>query len=134
MTRRRDIWGVPNPFPGGPTESGLGSALTILPFSRRLGLTVVLGIALLLPACSSIEFPAVHDMPTARPAAERLSADEQKKAEAELLAARDIQRTGTAPPPPAATAAKPPAAAAPATKKPTVAPTREAAAGNEQKP
>jgi hypothetical protein len=63
-------------------------------------------------------------MPAARPAAERLSAEDQKKAEAELMAARDIQRTGTVPPPAAGTAKK----------KPAGAPTREAAAGNGQKP
>jgi hypothetical protein len=71
-------------------------------------------------------------MPSARPAADRLSAEEQKKAEAELVAARDIQRTGTLPPP--AIAAKPAAPATVAKKKPAAPPTREAAAGNGPNP
>jgi hypothetical protein len=81
-------------------------------------------------------FPAIHDVPSPRSAA-TLNAEEQKKAETELIAARESQRTGTIPPPPVVAAKAKPAAspAATASKKPhNPAVTREAAAGNGQNP
>ena len=124
MTRGQDIWEAERPFLHRRDLSVPVLQRILRPSRRPRHLLVAIGLALALPACSSVEFPAVHDMPAARPAAERLSAEDQKKAEAELVAARDIQRTGTLPPP-APVAAK---------KKPAAAPTREAAAGNTQKP
>jgi hypothetical protein len=126
MKREWDIWKAEKPFPHRRRRSAAALQAVLLSSRRprNLLLPLSLALALTLPACSSVEFPAVHEMPAARPAAERLSAEDQKKAEAELMAARDIQRTGIVPPP----------ATASAKKKPASAPTREAAAGNGQKP
>jgi hypothetical protein len=82
------------------------------------------------------EFPAVHDTPSPRSAA-TLSTEEQKKAESELVAARESQKTGTIPPPPVAAAPPKPAAqpAQAAKKKPAPsAQAREATAGSGQNP
>jgi hypothetical protein len=90
---------------------------------------------MLLSACSSVEYPAVHDVPSARPAP-TLSAEEQKKVESDLTAARESQRAGNLPPPVVTAApAKPATAPAEAAKKkPAAADSREAAAGNDKKP
>jgi hypothetical protein len=133
MTCGQDMRGAADPLPRRRDQSALALQPVLRPFSRPRNLILAAGVALSLAACSGVDFPAVHDMPTARPAADRLSAEEQKKAEAELVAARDIQRTGTLPPP-AVTAAKPAAATVVAKKKPAAAPTREAAAGNGPNP
>jgi hypothetical protein len=82
------------------------------------------------------EFPAVHDTPSPRAAA-TLSAEEQKKAESELVAARETQKTGTIPAPPVAAApAKPVAQPTPTAKKKPVVPAteHEATAGGGPKP
>jgi hypothetical protein len=90
---------------------------------------------LLLSACSSVQYPAVHDVPSARPAP-TLSPEEQKKVESDLAAARESQRAGNLPPP--AVAAAPAKPATPPTeaakKKPASADGREATAGNDKKP
>lgn len=127
--------------------------------SLSLNLFALAGLGLLLSACASgsvidslpstiaepagapkrvaaPDFPAIHDVPSPRSAA-TLNAEEQKKAESELIAARESQRTGTIPPPTVAAAPAKSAAAAPqaAKKRPTATDAkREAAARNGQNP
>jgi hypothetical protein len=162
MASGRDIAGSPNPFSRRNARFAPAPGYPAGRFLRRAELILILsvGMGILLSACSSAplidslpsaigepaaapkraavapEFPAVHDTPSPRAAA-TLSTEEQKKAESELVAARESQKTGTIPPPPVAAAPPKPAAqpAQAAKKKPAPsAQAREAAAGSGQNP
>jgi hypothetical protein len=160
MASGRDFAGYPNPFSRRNARLALGRDYPGGLSFRRVGLILSVGIGVLLSACSSAplidslpsaigepagapkraavapEFPAVHDTPSPRSAA-TLSTEEQKKAESELVAARESQKTGTIPPPPAAATPVKPAAQPPqAAKKKPVPPVaaREATAGSGQNP
>jgi hypothetical protein len=157
-----DIAGARNPVSRRRNEfyPQSGGGYPARPGLWQVNLLISVSLGLLLSACSSAsvidnlpssiaepagapkrtvgasEFPAVHDTPSPRAAA-TLSAEEQKKAESELVAARETQKTGTIPPPPAAAAPVKPVSPAiqTAKKKPgTPAATREATAGSDPKP
>src|SRR5215207_239354 len=160
MASGRDIADSPNPFSRGNACFAVGRDYPGGLSFRQGGLILSVGIGILLSACSSAplidslpspigepagapkrtavapEFPAVHDTPSPRSAA-TLSTEEQKKAESELVAARESQKTGTIPLPPVAAAPPKPAVQPPqAAKKKPVPPAaaREAAAGSGQNP
>jgi hypothetical protein len=160
MVSERDIAGSQNPFSRHHGQSDPQPELSARSPRRRVSLFFCASIGLVLSACSSApvidslpsviaepagapkraavapEFPAVHDTPSPRSAA-TLTAEEQKKLESELVAARESQKTGTIPPPAVATApVKPvPQPTQTAKKKPSAPATaQEATAGSGQKP
>jgi hypothetical protein len=160
MASGRDFAGSPDPFSRRNARLALGLRYHAYLSLRHVSLAVSLGIGILLSACSSApmidslpsaigepaaapkraavapDFPAVHDTPSPRAAA-TLSTEEQKKAESELVAARESQKTGTIPPPPVAAAPPTPTAQPPQTAKKKPVPSaaaREAAAGSGQNP
>jgi hypothetical protein len=160
MASGRDNAGSANPFSRRNVRFRFGQNYPTRLSLRQISVIFSVGLGILLSACSSAplidslpsaigeptgapkraavapEFPAVHNTPSPRSAA-TLSTEEQKKAESELVAARETQKTGTIPPPAVAAAPAKPAAQPPETakKKPiSPAPAREAAAGSGQKP
>jgi hypothetical protein len=135
MPSARDIVAFGNSLLRRSRGLRIGRGHTSAFLSRPLFSACVIAAGMLLSACSSVEYPAVHDVPSARPAP-TLSPEEQKKVESDLAAARESQRAGNLPPPavaaaPASQATKPAEAAK---KKPAGADSREAAAGNDKKP
>jgi hypothetical protein len=161
MVSERDIAGSQNPFSRHRGEFHRQPRYPARSPRWGASLIIFVSIGLVLSACSSAsvidslpgaigepvdapkraamapEFPAVYDTPTPR-AGGTLSAEEQKKAESELVAARESQKTGIIPPPPAvaATPAKAASQATQTVKKKPAAPaaTHEATAGSGQKP
>jgi hypothetical protein len=135
MPSARDIAACGNSPLRPPRMLGLARGDTRTLLSRPVVSVCLIAAGLLLSACSSVQYPAVHDVPSARPAP-TLSPEEQKKVESDLAAARESQRAGNLPPP--AVAAAPAKPATPPTeaakKKPASADSREAAAGNDKKP
>jgi hypothetical protein len=81
---------------------GLNSHGSTARFALRTS-AIAVALALLLPGCSEVGFPAVHDMPVARPDTP-LTPDQVKRATDDLISERD--RLQSIPPgtPPAADA------------------------------